>query len=175
MSENRNMNSSRYESKPLSHVGHSNRSLHLLDLENLVGDPSANASTVAKAINAYRSLAEVVPGDHAVIAAHGKLLLEASRVWPNALLRVGRGPSGSDRRLLQEVEPHNIAKRFHRVVFGSGDGIFAGAARSLVCLGMKVLVVGRPGSVSIRLREAIPVRYLTITEGMDSDELTEVA
>jgi hypothetical protein len=53
-----------------------NRTLHLVDLENLIGDPVAKGSIVVAALDRYRTLADWHPGDYAIVAANPCLLRE---------------------------------------------------------------------------------------------------
>jgi hypothetical protein len=142
--------------------GRRGRALHLLDIENLVGDPCADDLSVSAAVDAYRLLADVGPEDLAVVATNGRLALASGLAWPGALLRVGRGPNGADLALLAEATPTDVALRFSRVVVGSGDGIFAETARELRRLGCEVVVVARPGSIARRLRRFADVRLLEV-------------
>src|SRR5215471_2716370 len=50
------------------------RSLHLVDIENLVGDPRADAETVLATFDRYLAAARWKPGDHVVVAANPGLM-----------------------------------------------------------------------------------------------------
>jgi uncharacterized LabA/DUF88 family protein len=63
--------------------------------------------------------------------------------------------------LLDVIQHENVASRFTRVVIGSGDGVFGGAAEELCGVGVWVTVVSRKGSLSESLaRAATNVIYL---------------
>ncbi len=53
-----------------------NRTLHLVDLENLIGNPIAKGPVVGETLERYRTLAGWRPGDHAIVAANPGLLRE---------------------------------------------------------------------------------------------------
>jgi hypothetical protein len=151
------------------------RTLHLLDIENLVGDPCADDASVMTAVEAYKEAAGVGPHDLAVMASNGRLAMAAGLAWPGALLRVGRGPDGADLALLAEAVPEVVAPRFSRVVVGSGDGIFADLARQLGLLGNRVVVVARGGGIAARLRAVAEVRLLVTAQLEPSIADVEVA
>lgn len=138
------------------------RTFHLVDIENLVGDPVADDKRVTAAVAAYKQAAHVGPADLAVIASNGKLAVAAGLAWPGALLRVGRGPNGADLALLAEAPVESLARRFDHVVIGSGDGIFVELVRQLRLHGRTVTVVARSGSLARRLREAADVKFIDV-------------
>ena len=120
------------------------RTLHLVDLENLIGDPAAKGPIVGETYARYRSLAGWRRGDQSVVAANPSLLGElAFVVDPLVALRVARGEDGADLHLLAAAPPEWVAKRFGRLVIGSGDHIFARRARTIRDLGVQVTVVSR--------------------------------
>lgn len=131
------------------------RALFLVDLENLLGDPSDYAG-VAEAMGRCLIAGRWVPGDHLVVAGHPHLVLVARTATGLSFqaLRAPRGPDGADRALLSALTPAFLADRYHRVVIASGDHAFAGLAAELGGRGIPVWVVGRSGSVAAELRLA---------------------
>ncbi|MBV8952321.1 MAG: hypothetical protein JOZ99_15715 [Actinobacteria bacterium] len=126
----------------------SGRTLHLVDLENLIGDARAASSTALQVFERYLALAEWRDGDLVYVATNPAL---ASRiVWD---LRVpchratACGPDGADRALLNVVSPDFVARRVERLVIGSGDHIFIQRALQVRELGTGVAVVSRPASL----------------------------
>jgi hypothetical protein len=158
MSENLSMTFSVNETQTGAHPA--GRTLHLVDIENLVGDPVADDESVRAAVAAYKQVAGVRSDDLAVVASNGRLAMAAGKAWPGALLRIGRGPDGADLALLAEATPEWVARRFGRVVIGSGDGIFLDLVRRLRLHGRPVTVVGRPGSIAGKLRRAAEIKVL---------------
>ena len=131
----------------------SRRSLHLLDLENLVGDPRAAGPLVRETLSRYLRVARWREGDHVFIASNPGLMrhvvFEPPVPW-NA--HATCGPDGADVMLLSLAPPELIVRRYARLVIGSGDHIFAARANTARALGVQVLVVARAGGCSARLR-----------------------
>lgn len=131
------------------------RTLHLIDVENLVGEFHADSERIAAAAIAYGQVVCVGPSDHVIIAAHPSLLFAASRAWPGAQVLAAHGPDGADLALLSSVsDATGIAERFAKVILGSGDGIFGDFVRTCRSHRVDVCVVSRQESLSDRLRRA---------------------
>ena len=129
------------------------RSLHLVDLENLVGDPRAVAPLVRATLTRYLRVARWRPGDHVIIASNPGLMREVMFDPPvpcNA--HATRGRDGADVMLLSLASPELVVRRYARLVIGSGDHIFAASPHAAQALGVEVLVVARAGGCSYRLR-----------------------
>ena len=97
------------------------RTLHLIDVENLVGGSTARPTQVADALGAYRATVAIGPGDHVVIASGRRLLVAAGLAWPGARLLLGTGVDGADRALLDAAQPErldDIRARFGERVAG---------------------------------------------------------
>ena len=132
----------------------SQRSLHLLDLENLVGDPCAAAPLVHETLTRYFRVARWREGDHVIVASNPDLMRHVVFAPPvpwNA--HATRGRDAADVMLLSHAPPELVVRRYARLVIGSGDGIFATRANATRALGVDVLVVARAGSCSSRLRK----------------------
>ena len=128
------------------------RSLHLIDVENLIGGEREYRATLDDALERYRQLAPVNQGDQVVIAASGPLAFRAARAWPAARVVVARGINGADLALLKEVAcPASVVGRFDRLMIGSGDGIFAQAVATHRRLGIPVGIVAPIGGLSAEL------------------------
>lgn len=135
----------------LEHWVPEGRALHVIDIENLLGNPR-NLLLIPRVVHAYRGRVGFCTDDHAVIACNAALVVPVHEVWPGAHMLVGRGPDGADRALLGVCNPADIARRYARVVLGSGDHIFAPFAASLRAHGVPVDVISRPEALSGRLR-----------------------
>ena len=136
-----------------------NRALHLVDLENLIGAPGGPRWAVADTMGRYLLASGWQPGDHVVVAACGPLILQyqtGSGVASRSIVAVG--PDAADLALIAAADPTFVARRFDRVVIGSGDGIFAQLAAELEGCGVVVTVVGRGGAISRRLRSREVIR-----------------
>mgnify|MGYP000511699862 CR=1 FL=1 len=141
---------------------HHIRTLHLVDLENLAGDPKAQRPEAIQALTHYLDLAEYQPGDQVLIAANPGMI---SQICFDTLvpcsMHAARGKDGADLVLLSHVEPAQVALRFGRLVIGSGDGGFADAAFAVRDRGAPVIVVSRRQSLSRRLQgEGLGIRIL---------------
>lgn len=128
------------------------RTLHLIDLENLVGSGHLSCEQVRDAHALYRNLVGVSPGDLVVLATSHHNAKAGWFGWagnPRRLVRSGR--DGADLALLEVIEREAPADRFERVVICSGDGIFADAAAGLAGAGVTVTVASRDGHLARRL------------------------
>jgi hypothetical protein len=131
------------------------RSLHVVDLENLMGGPYQGRHILQLASDYYRDAAGVRAGDHVLVATNPRLALEAALSWPQAQLLVGKGVNGADMVLIERIRDVDwIASRFDRVVIGSGDGIFMSSVIALKTQGIAVGVVASEHSVSRELRRS---------------------
>lgn len=130
------------------------RTLHLIDVENLVGTGLPCPSQVCEVYSWYKQKIGFGPVDQVVLACNHLALVDAAVGWPDARYRVRSGPDGADLELLDVLEHENVVGRFTRFVIASGDGIFADTAASLAAAGRWVTVVSRRGSLAARLRLA---------------------
>ena len=130
------------------------RTVHLVDVENLMGGPQSGLMTVAAALDDYDVAAGVRPGDHMVIAGHPTVAFSAGVARPGRCVRAAHGKDGADKALLRDAEVADLARRYDRVVIGSGDGIFAELAVRLRAAGLPVIAVSRPRSLAAALRLA---------------------
>lgn len=141
------------------------RTLHLVDIENLAGTAFPSLVQVTRVQGLYVARLGLRPDDQVVMAASHRCLLNAALGWPHARYRVRSGPDGADMELLDVLLHEDIAARFTHVVIGSGDGVFGMAAESLAGRGVRVTVVSRPDSLSRYLRNvATDVVYLDLPQ-----------
>ena len=130
----------------------SRRSLHLVDLENLVGDPRAGAAVALDTFDAYLDAAHWSAGDHLIVACNPWLMTKIAFDLPTACSKhAAHDRDGADTMLLALAPPELVVKRYGRLVVGSGDGIFAGRAIIVRERGVHVDVVARPDGCSTRL------------------------
>jgi hypothetical protein len=130
------------------------RSLHLVDLENLVGGPRRAGQWLRPTVHAYEAVAPVGPADQVIAAADITLWRRSAFDLPGWRYLPGRGPDGADRALLDEAPPAWVADRFERLVIGSGDRAFAPLALAVRAAGREVVAVARPRQLSAALRRA---------------------
>lgn len=133
-----------------------NRTLHLIDFENLAGAPTTDADTAARVGLSYRAAARVLPGDLCIVSASHYTALAAHTAFPSARLVVKSGPNGADLALIAAFhdEP-NIQHRFKRVTIGSGDGAFIPIASAARKSGLTVVAVTRPGCIHRTLARTV--------------------
>jgi hypothetical protein len=127
------------------------RRLHLVDVENLAGDPLPSLLQVREAQGLYADCLGFGAMDQVEVASNHLTLLNAGLGWPHAHYRVRSGPDGADLALLDVLHHENIAERFTHVAIGSGDHLFAEEAAHLGAQGVWVTVVSRRRSLSSRL------------------------
>jgi hypothetical protein len=136
-----------------SSTSSSHRTLHLVDLENLVGDPRANGATALATFDSYLELAHWHHDDHVILASNPAFISRVMYDLPvPASVHCARGADSADVMLLSLAPTELVTKRYQRLVIGSGDGIFAGRARAVRERGIAVDVVARAAGCSKRLR-----------------------
>jgi len=131
------------------------RALHLIDLENVLGDPWLCGPGVAAVYEEVLVSGGYRPTDLVVVAVNPGLVpqLGFGPHTPCQLL-AARGRDGADRALLGWATPEWIATRFDRLVVASGDGIFTEIVCAARDLGLAVEVLYGRGQASARLRRA---------------------
>lgn len=143
-------------------TGSAERTVHLIDVENLTGTPQFTHVEALRLRHAYERVAPFGSPNQLVLSTSHRAAVATWFAWPAAARRLVRsGRDGADLALLDVVEHEAIASRFERVVLGSGDGIFAVQAAILQAAGCQVTVVTRVGALSRQLRLAVrDVRYI---------------
>lgn len=141
------------------------RTLHLVDLENLVGDPFAEVDEVRRVLADYLVLSDWREGDLVTVAVNPGL---GRRVlWDLGIQcapHTKGGEDGADLALLTHAAPEFVERRAGRLVIGSGDHIFLQRALAVRNRGVGVLVVARPGTVCSGWKaHGFPVRHLDIS------------
>lgn len=126
------------------------RTLHLVDIENLVGTPAPKASEVAGWRRWY--IANMVEdGDLVVVASSHHAFRVVGFEWCGVRHVVRSGQDGADLALLDVLDAERVTDRFEKVVIASGDGIFMDAAAALGARDVDVTVVANAHSASKRL------------------------
>jgi hypothetical protein len=150
------------------------RTLHLIDLENLVGNPVASSNVVKRAWVMYREFGiGVAEGDHVIIATSSIMAKTAWFALPTADIqwRVHDGADGADRELLNAVDLAHDSTRFDRLAIASGDHYFTELALAARRAGMVVHQVIGVGTPSRELMAACQWRtwlHLTPGSGLDA-------
>ena len=130
-----------------------NRTLHLIDIENLVGSPDPSARQVRE-VRAHYEPMYVRSGDLVVVACSHHAFGAVAWQWPRVRHVPRSGKDGADLALLGVITGELVAERFQHVVVASGDAIFADAVARLGMQGVSVTVVARHESLSRTLRLA---------------------
>ncbi len=138
-----------------SRSGHGDRTLVLVDVENIIGGTRFTPADATEARTAVLSASGVPADAHVILATScDAALVTAGVAWPGARLVWCPGPDGADLALADVVLNEDVASRFDRVVICSGDGLFAIVARFLIAQDVAVTVVAPPGSLSRKLAAA---------------------
>jgi len=122
------------------------RKAHLIDADNLLGDPRTTDTEVIRAtFDRYKQVAGYERGDHVVIGTgrNGLHVLEIELAWPGAQYVRRSGVDGADIELLEVATWLSSTARFDEVIIGSGDRIFLVAFEELLGAGLEVAVVSR--------------------------------
>jgi hypothetical protein len=145
------------------------RTVHLVDLENVVGRSHLTESAVRQACAAYTRCGVVAAGDHVIVATSHHNLLAAGFGWPNTRRLVRSGPDGAD-LALQEVMGHErLEHRFGACILLTGDGGFAHPVAALIGRGLRVEVIAPIGRMSAALKLAATASHeLDFTDHADT-------
>lgn len=120
------------------------RTIHLLDIENLLATPFFTAEDVAHFKRFYATTDVYADGDHIVIAtSSSEGIVEANVGWGSARYTFQRGENGADTALIEIIRGEHLDERFDRVVIASGDGIFERHVKALCAAQIDVHVVSR--------------------------------
>jgi len=154
------------------------RSLHIIDIENLVGEEHARGDeeTFQRVIQDYTAASGMREEDPVMVGCHPGLVFVAQRtLGQRGQIFARRGENGADLALLEALDPTFLASRFHLVTVGSGDHIFAPVIAELVELGVHVTVIGRQDHTSGLLVSEATRSVLLSPEGDTAASAEEVA
>lgn len=130
------------------------RTIHLIDGENLIGEPRPTIAEAKKLRDAYHAQAHVEDGDLVILAYNHGAGASFGYGWSDARHLWRSGKNGADSALLDVVEAEAVENRFTGIVIASGDGIFTEATIHLNECGLDTTVISRPEALSRRLAEA---------------------
>jgi hypothetical protein len=152
--------------RPSKSLAPTGRTLHLVDLDNIVQGP-CHPERVVPMLDQLLAVGDYHVGDHVVIGAERVLATAVAFDLPaGSRLLVACGADGADRRLLEAADESFVATHYDRVVIGSGDHAFAPLARALCLRDVQVDVVAHLASLSRALRRAAQVvRLLELPVG----------
>ncbi len=146
------------------------RTLHLVDIENLIGTASLTTEVVGQCRSEYEGN-YFGPRDQITIACSHHAYASVAWGWQKRRLLPPRsGKDGADLALLDVIAFEPIVGQFGYVVVASGDGIFTDAVSWLAQQGVDVTVVARPESLSNSLRMAA-ARFIPFSFGTSESQL----
>ncbi|MEV8223146.1 NYN domain-containing protein [Dietzia maris] len=143
------------------------RTLHLVDLENLVGG-LVSETLVTEVWEEYVRVTGLRAGDQVIVSVARRHAVDAFFALPAGIRRVigSNAPDGADVALLAEVDVADVARRFGQVVIASGDHAFVPLARAITEAGIPVIQVIGAGLPSTDLYAACGSQlYLPGTRG----------
>jgi hypothetical protein len=129
------------------------RSVHLIDIENLCCESNPTIEHVRQARTAY--FEKIQPGDNDLffVTVSSKSNLEAAVFgWGQASFSCQEGHDGADILLAKMMLEDELENRFDKVYLASGDGGLAPFAKSLISKGVDVEVVAVPRALSVQYR-----------------------
>ena len=130
------------------------RTLHLVDIENLLDQPPrlVSGDRAVQVFGQYLETASWRSGDSVVVASNPKLMRSMMFQLTDIPCRMlcAWGEDAADRLLLGAV-PNHVETRYARVVVGSGDHIFGDLIDQLRGSTVRTLVVAGAGSTSRQL------------------------
>lgn len=130
------------------------RTVHLVDLENVVGSGHLTEYAAHNAYTAYTGLGVVGPCDLVIVGVSHHNLIAASYGWPHARCRARSGPDGADLLLQEVMGDEHLEDRFGAALLVTGDGGFAEPVAALIGRGLPVSVIAPAGRLSTKLRLA---------------------
>ena len=130
-----------------------NRTLHLVDLPNLIGGP-LRGHRVPNVLQRFLQASAFQPGDHLVVAADQRLARTAVFEVPSGARFLACTQTDAPHRLIDAVPAELIARRYGRLVIGSGDHRLRNLAIEVRSLGIPVTVLAVPQSLSGSLRRS---------------------
>ena len=123
------------------------RTVHLVDVENLVGNGEMDFDQAAKARDQYTGVAGYQPGDHVIVACGHAGAPGAFFAWNGLGQMIKRsGKDGADIALVDYFYDNELWTRFDRIVIGSGDNRFLPVCTKSRNEGLEVTIVARTAS-----------------------------
>jgi hypothetical protein len=137
--------------KPTARI-EQHRSLIILDVENMIGNPCPTFCDVDWVKRELGVLIADFGSIQCIVACSHRAAKTVAFLFPSALQRWRSGPDGADDALIEEMTDLRVMARYDRVILCSGDGKFVPYVAALTRLGVHVTVISRPECLSKRLR-----------------------
>ena len=145
------------------------RPLHILDIDNLLGDPTATDTHVINdCLGQYRSHTGYQKGDHVVVGTGCNALhvYAVQSCWPAVQYVRRSGPDGADFALIEQALIALERGRYSHFILGSGDGGFADLYDEMTARGYPVFVASRPSALSWKLRQRAGENLIYLPENI---------
>ncbi|OAK52984.1 NYN domain-containing protein [Rhodococcoides kyotonense] len=139
------------------------RTLHLVDLENLLAG-RVDAGSVTELWAEYQFVTGMRDDDHVIVSVAQRNAVASFFSLPSAIQRVigSNAPDGADHALLDSIDIAWTARRFGQVMVATGDGIFTPIASRLRAQGLQMVQVIGGGTPATSLyRQCTTQLYLT--------------
>lgn len=147
------------------------RFFHLVDIDNLLGDPrSTDSARISDCFQHYRRLTGYREGRHFAAVGtgcNGCHVVAVQAQWPGVRYVRRPGPDGADIALHEVALDEAATGRYTDFVIASGDGRFCDTYRALRSLGHPVTVVSRPEALSKELRTLVDGNVLYMPSTVD--------
>ncbi|PNH79222.1 NYN domain-containing protein [Arthrobacter sp. AFG20] len=147
------------------------RSVHLLDIENLLSAGEIEANAINAVFADYKKQVTVTKEDLVIIGVSSVegLMAVAMSNLRNCRLLYRPGKDGADLALQEVLDHEQLESRFEVVHVATGDGGFSASVAALAGRGAYVVVISLPESLSMRLRLAAHQTIELRTEAIERD------
>ncbi len=162
------------------------KTLHVIDIENVLGGPNDDLGLFNQSKNVYQSLVEISSNDHVLLASNPELFLPTLTAWaydqendqwngditssdlfsrfsnltigPNLEIFVRPGKDGADKILNEKAK--ELLDDFDHIVIASGDHYFLNLCSEAMKLGKTIEIISTQHGLSEKLKK-IPCRKTT--------------
>ena len=140
-----------------------NRTIHLIDIENLCLNRNPTLEQVQQVRAEYFELVKPGPSDLFYVTVSSRNNVQSALFgWPNAWHGCKEGHDGADILLAKAMLEDDLETLFDGVVVASGDGGLAPFVESLVGKVKSVVVVSQPSSIALLMsKSGGSIRYLS--------------
>lgn len=147
------------------------RSVHLLDIENLLSTGEIEANAINAVFIDYKEQVTVTKDDLVIVGVSSieGLLAVAMSDLRNCRLLYRPGKDGADLALQEVLDHEQLERRFAVVHVATGDGGFSPSVAALAGRGAYVVVISLPESLSKRLCLAAHQTIELRTEAIEQD------
>ena len=162
------------------------KTLHVIDIENVLGGPIDDLGLFNQSKNVYQSLVDISTNDHVLLASNPELFLPTLTAWaydqdldqwigditssdlfskfsnlnvgPNLEIFVRPGKDGADKILNEKAR--ELLKDFDHIVIASGDHYFINLCNEALKLGKSIEIISTQHGLSEKLKR-IPCQKTT--------------